>query len=473
MAEFFHGVRVAEAATEVQAKPSLPTSLTLFIGTAPIGPVNEPVRLKSRAQAAAMFGFSTDYRSYTLHEVIEGHFGINQASDAIFVNVMDPTKHNKEHTATINLLKNRTKTAILYPLLGSVSLLQGGTELVRGTDFVPSIDTDGFLIIDVPNGSSITLPANGLTIACSLPDIDTVQPADVKGSVDPTTGKRTGLAILDIIMAAIGVAPTIICAPKFSTQTEIVDAMTAAAKKIDTVYKAIVLFDYNTTALRTAADVIAQKTITDESAYGAYPKALRAGRQYHLSTLVAGVIGQMDADNGGAPTASPSNRTINIDKLVLQDGTNIFMDYMTANALNANGITTVLRMSSSFRLWGNRTSAYPSSPDIKDNMLASKRTMYWINNTLIANTISRVDGQVSPRFIEQIISETNIWLNGLTSAGAILGGSCTFAREDNPDADLLSGIVRFRVNVGLTPIAEDIEFTVKVDTSYLETLFSA
>ncbi|MDG0871029.1 hypothetical protein L5D93_00195 [Paenibacillus thiaminolyticus] len=98
MAEFFHGSRVREKATPVTGSTTYSTSLPVFFffGTAPMGPVNEPVRVSSKAEAAAVFGYSTDFESYTIHEAMESHFTLYKQSDAIFVNVMDVKKAKKE-----------------------------------------------------------------------------------------------------------------------------------------------------------------------------------------------------------------------------------------------------------------------------------------------------------------------------------------------------------------------------------------
>lgn len=109
---------------------------------------------------------------------------------------------------------------------------------------------------------------------------------------------------------------------------------------------------------------------------------------------------------------------------------------------------------------------------MKDNMLASKRTMYWINNFVITDTFQDVDRQVNRNFIQMIIDKISMKFNGLVSAGAILGGRIEYDPAENPEEDLMNGIVRFKLFVGLTPIAENIEFTLQFDTNYLKALAS-
>ncbi|WP_241735087.1 phage tail sheath family protein [Paenibacillus alvei] len=466
MADFFHGSRVREKVTPVTGT-TVSTSLPVFFGTAPKGPVNEPVRLSSKAEAKAIFGYSIDFDSYTLHEAMESHFTLYKQRDAIFVNVMDMTKAKKSNTATIDLSKPETETAILYPILESVSL-KDQADLAKGKDYEASLNDDGYLVITIPSGSSVKLPATGLTLTCDMPDVSKVKSTDIIGVATDDT--RTGLELLDIMMPLLGDVPKLVLAPKFSTDPTVADAMASKAQNINGIFKAITLIDIDTNAAKTITAAIEGKKANDPGTYVCWPKVVRNGLQYHMSTHVAGIIGQMDTANGGIPTASPSNRQMVADGCVLADGKTVLLGIDQANKLNEQGIATAMRFVNGFVLWGNRTSAFPANKDMKDNMLASKRTMYWINNFVITDTFEDVDRQVNRNFIQMIVDKIGIKFNGLVSAGAILGGRIEYDPTENPESALLNGIIRFKIFVGLTPIAEDIEFTLQFDTNYLKAL---
>ncbi|TDL57845.1 phage tail protein [Paenibacillus dendritiformis] len=466
MAEFFHGSRVREKATPVTGTTAN-TSLPVFFGTAPKGPVNEPVRVSSKAEAAAIFGYSTDFESYTIHEAIESQFTLYKQRDAIFVNVMDVKKAKKSNTATIDLSKPVTETSILYPILDSVTLT-GVPDIVKGKDYEATLNNEGYLVITIPADSAIKLPATKLSLTCDMPDTSKVKPSDIIGGIQGDT--RTGLELLDAMMPLLGDVPKLVLAPKFSADPAVADAMAAKAQSINGIFKAVSLVDIDTTTAKTIAAAIDGKKANDPGTYVCWPKVVRSGLQYHMSTHVAGIIGQMDGDNGGIPTASPSNRQMVADGCVLADGTPMLLGFEQANKLNAQGITTAMRFVNGFVLWGNRTSAFPTNKDMKDNMLASKRTMYWINNFVITDTFQDVDRQVNRNFIQMIIDKISLKFNGLVSAGAILGGRIEYDPGENPEEDLMNGIVRFKLFVGLTPIAEAIEFTLQFDTNYLKAL---
>ncbi|MEB9893151.1 phage tail sheath subtilisin-like domain-containing protein, partial [Bacillus cereus] len=350
MAEFFHGSRVREKATPVTGTTAN-TSLPVFFGTAPIGSVNEPVRVSSKAEAAAIFGYSTDFESYTLHEAMESHFTLYKQREAILVNVMDVSEAKKSNTATIDLSKSVTETSILYPILESVTL-KGAAELEKGKDYEVELDNEGYLVITIPEGSAVKLPATGLTLTCDMPDVSKVKPADIIGGIQGDT--RTGLELLDAMMPLLGDIPKLVLAPKFSADPTVADAMAAKAQGINGIFKAVTLVDIDTTAAKTIAAAIDGKKANDPGVYVCWPKVVRNGLQYHMSTHVAGIIGQMDSDNGGIPTASPSNRQMVADGCVLADGTPMLLGFEQANKLNAQGIATAMRFVNGFVLWGNR-----------------------------------------------------------------------------------------------------------------------
>ena len=79
-----------------------------------------------------------------------------------------------------------------------------------------------------------------------------------------------------------------------------------------------------------------------------------------------------DASNDNVPSLYLSNKLANIDKAVLQDGTEVSMDREQANTLNAAGVVTLVS-EGTWRAWGNNTSAYPGTKDLKDRWIALKQ----------------------------------------------------------------------------------------------------
>ena len=149
----------------------------------------------------------------------------------------------------------------------------------------------------------------------------------------------------------------------------------------------------------------------------------------------------------------------------------LHLSYAHATTLNSQGIVTALNFNG-FRLFGNRTATYPTSDDPKDSFIPCRRMMNFVANTLCINYFSRIDNPMNKRLVSTIIDEVNLFLNGLTNQGVILGGRVAFLEEDNSVTDLADGRMVFRIYLGLVTPAESITFRLAVDVNYFSTLLS-
>lgn len=181
-----------------------------------------------------------------------------------------------------------------------------------------------------------------------------------------------------------------------------------------------------------------------------------------------------DAAHDDVPYWSPSNQSLQCDGAVSgADGSEkeIFLDTSNAAYLNGQGIVTVLNFIGGWKAWGNRTTAYTSVTDPKDVFIPIRRMFNWVNNTLITSFWQKVDDPTNKRLITTIVESANVWLNGLTARGFILGGRVEFREDENPMTDLMDGIIRYHVFYTPPSPALDIEFIQEYDPDYLSTLF--
>lgn len=95
----------------------------------------------------------------------------------------------------------------------------------------------------------------------------------------------------------------------------------------------------------------------------------------------------------------------------------------------------------------------------------------WVGNTLITTFWSKIDDPANKRLIHSIVDSANIWLNGLTAKGALLGGRVEFREADNTVTDLMAGILYFHVFMTPPAAAREIEFVQEYDPDYISTLF--
>ena len=271
-----------------------------------------------------------------------------------------------------------------------------------------------------------------------------------------------GLNTVDKVFPKYGVVIGTIVIPKFSKDPAVANYMIAKAQLISGHFKAMAYIDANGNTL---SEIVSFKQNFSSPHAVIFAPEVKGGNEVQgLALHAAGLTAFVDYKNGGVPYESPSNKELRID------APTVFFDPSEANYLNSQGITTVNRFISGFKLWGNRTSAYPENTDIKDTFIPNRRMANWLENNLILNTWQKVDDPMNKRLIETVVDTWNIFLQGLTKRGFLLGAKVYFTEEDNPETEVAMGIIRFRINYLSPPPAERIEFILTVDLSYFKNL---
>lgn len=361
-------------------------------------------------------------------------------------------------------------------VISTVKVESGGTKKVTlesDVDYNAARDSDGALIVTLVDASKVVND----TVEIKYREVDPskVTTFDLIGGVDTMTGEVTGLELIEAIYPRLGVLPGIIIAPKYSTNSAVASVMKAKAKLINEVFKATAIVDLDTETAASytqASELKNNSNMIDTALFVTYPKVALDGVQYHLSTQMASLMNRVDGNHSGIPYYSPSNNNLQCDSTVRKDGSEMWLGLPQANYLNGNGIITAINFAGGWKLWGNRTSAYPTNPDVKDNFIPIRRMFNYISNSLIISFWSRIDNPMNRTLVESVVTSANIWLDSLTAAGALLGGRVEFNMNDNNTADLLDGVLRFRIMMSPPPPARKIEWIQEYDVTYLETLFS-
>lgn len=101
---YLHGVYPTEK-SETAVSLSTTTQVQVVIGTAPIHmldnpseAVNKPILCESKEDCYKKIGYSTDFSKYTLCQSMFASFFKIGVAPVVFINVLDPEKHNKEVT---------------------------------------------------------------------------------------------------------------------------------------------------------------------------------------------------------------------------------------------------------------------------------------------------------------------------------------------------------------------------------------
>lgn len=469
-----HGINIREQATSVTAISAADSALPVIFGTAPVNmlenpTLNEPVLCLSYSEAVKAFGSIKDNNDYTLLQAIEILYSLYGISKAVFVNVLDKAKHKKTQSEqTYSFVKDKVELPHVGILKETVIVKADAEPATVDVDYSLAFDEYGKLIITrIPEGS--LLEEDELTIQYDYIDVSMVTADDIIGGIDAETGKKQGLEVIADIFPAYAVIPTLILAPGFSHLPGVAKVMATKTKNINSVFNAVAIADIQDSTLKVYNKVPEYKnnnSIIDADLITCFPRVTNAGSEHWMSTHLCGVIATTDSNNGGAPHVSPSNQAAKIDVLI-NNGEVVKLGLDEANYLNENGIVTALNFIGGFKIWGNRTSVYPSNTDVKDMFIPVRRVFSWIGNTLVTNFWQNVDMPINKRNIENIVNNVQFWLDSLQAEEVLNGATVTFPDELNSETELLAGKLKFKLQMASPTPAEDIEFILEYDVSLL------
>lgn len=480
-----HGVYISEVPTSVLPPVQVSAGLPVFVGRAPINLatsteyVNKPMLAYTYAEAVAALGYSDDFKNYELCEAINVMFSLFQVSPIVFINVLDPNKHKKtQPDKTVTITNGEvilTEKGILLSSL-VVKLTSAGQPLIKNTDYSAGFDDEGQVLITKLSGGSIGESQATLVTTYDYLEPSAVKNTDIIGGVDVTTGKYTGMELLNQIFPLFRLIPGQLLSPGWCQDPTVAAVMKSKVQNINGLFKAIALCDLDASA--TGADIYTEaptwkenNNYTDKMQVNCWPMVKLGDTVYHLSTQLAGVICRTDAANNDIPFFSPSNQSLQANGAVNAAGGDVVLGPDQAAYLNGQGIVTAINFIGGWKAWGNRTGIYPGGTDPKDSWIPVRRMFNWIGNTIIQTYWQKVDNPTNKRLIRTVVDSMNIWLNGMVARGALLGGRIEFISSENPTTDLMNGIVRFHVYLTPPTPAEDMEFIEEFDTTYLSSLF--
>ena len=473
-----HGVYVSEVPTSVVPMTETDAGLPVVFGTAPVHLATEPAAANrpqicySYDEAVKAFGYSSDWKKYTLCEVLYSQFSLFARGPVVLVNVLDPKKH-KKHTAdqSVTLTDGQAtiKDAVLVDTL-EVKKSDGTSSLTKGTDYEAEHDDDGNLVL--------TILAKGVTgtvnVSYDALDATAVTADDIIGGVDTDTGAYKGLECLNQVFPLTGLIPGFVLAPGWSDNPTVAAVMVAKAANINEHFRALALTDISTKEVKKysdAPDWKKQNNYTSANQVTLWPCFKLGDKVFHGSTELLGVAATVDSDNDDIPYVSPSNHSAQGNGLCLEDGTEVILGPEQANYLNGQGIVCGLNFMGGLKIWGNRTGCFPSTTDPKDAFIPIRRMFNWVYGKVVTTFWSQVDGPVTKRLIQTVADSVNIWLNGLTAIGVILGGRVEFLSDENPTTDLEDGIVRFHIYLTPPPAGREIDMVLEYDVNYIQNLF--
>lgn len=480
-----HGIYTSEQATSLVSMTQTDSGLIVALGTAPVhlantpADANTPLLCYTYKEAVAALGYSDDWKKYTLCEMMKTHFALFNMAPIVFINVLDKSKnaHITEQTKSFDIVDGVVTVTdpILLDTLKVKASADAATPYKLDTDYTAAYDEAGTVVITPIAGRGIPTEATALYLSYTMLNPDGVADADIIGGVNNTTGKTEGLELIDEIYPRFGIVPGIIVAPGRSHNTDVAAVMKAKEHNICGHFNAISICDIPTDTVKSYTQAGTWKNannFADKDCLLCWPMLTLGGQKYHMSGQLASLMNYTDSQHDDIPFYSPSNKSFQADGAVLADGTEVYLNSAQAAYLNGQGIITALNFIGGWKSWGNRTTAYPSNTDAKENFITNRRMFNWVGNTLVTTFWSKIDDPANKRLIETIVDSANIWLNGLTAKGALLGGRVEFREDENTTTELMDGILRFHVYITPPSPARDIEFVQEYDTDYISTLFA-
>jgi len=451
------------------------TSIPVYIGTAPIqmaseptAAVNKPILLKSMEEAKKHFGYSDDWKTFTLCEVMKAHFDNQYGSvgPIVLINVFDP-----ENDKTAGTIEVEFASDIAYidepVILSSIAI----TDKILDEDFSVEYAADGRILIkDLKSALAGTI-----SIEFDKMDITKVTASDIVGGLDSETEVLRGIGCVDLVNQITGQLPTILAAPGWSDVESVREALYGKAELINGSFKAVAVVDLPSDAAhRTIASIKTWKSdnsVIQENVKACWPMAKIDSTLYHLSTIAVWRMMVTDLENEG-PSKSPSNKKVPVLSLCDEDGKNIEFDKEQANKLNAVGITTAAYYGGAWKLWGPHMANFNVDAVINPDKIfdSSIRMMHYLLNMFQLRNQDKVDESMNRRLVENILQSEQIELNTLVSDGKLLSANIEFKASENTTSDMVSGDFVFSAKTTTTPVAKSIGIEVQYSTSGLSKL---
>lgn len=121
---------------------------------------------------------------------------------------------------------------------------------------------------------------------------------------------------------------------------------------------------------------------------------------------------------------------------------------------------------------GNYTACYPGNTDVKDQFIPVSRMFDFIRNTLIRTFWPKLDKPMNTALVRSLVTTCNTWLNGLTGGGYLNGARVEVLADDNSVDKILDGIITLRIYNAPPVPAQEIDFLLCFDPSYMENALS-
>lgn len=470
-ANYLHGVETIEVERGPRPVRTVKSAVIGLIGTAPIGAVNVATLTLSEKDAAA---FGPQLPGFTIPQALDAIYD-HGAGTVIVINVLDPAIHKTAVASeAITFDASTDRVTLAHGAVANLVLKSNdnATTYVKDTDYTADPVTG---VITRIKGGGIAAGAS-VKASYDYADPTKVTAADIIGAVN-AAGVRTGLKALKDTYNLFGFFAKILIAPAFCTQNSVATELIAMADQLDAVtyIDAPIGTTYaQALAGRGPAGTINFNTSSDRVRLcyphvKVYDPVLNAERLEPLSARAAGLRAKVDLDKGF--WWSSSNQEIaGVTGVERQLSAMIDDPQSEVNLLNEQGITTVFSSyGSGFRLWGNRTAAWPTVSHMR-NFENVRRTGDVINESIRYFSQQYIDMPLNQATIDALVESVNGYGRKLIGDGALLGFKAWFDPARNGETELANGHLLISYKYTVPPPLERLTFETEITSEYLLTL---
>lgn len=474
MSEYLHGAYGDTSAQGFRVAAAANGAM-VCVGTAPVhtieggaANVNVPKLVNNIAEAKKLFGYSDDWASFTLCEVMHHFLETKAIGPLVLINVLDPDEHKETTGGTASLTPVNNRVTIVnagLAVLDSVVVKKGDDTLVKGTDYSISYNQakETITINGLSDGS---LGTGALTITYDIAKPDAVEAEDVIGSTDGA-GTNTGLYAIRNVNQLTGVIPSYIMCPGFSSVPSVHEAMYLNSKKINGHWDAWMFVDLPLTSSGTPLTMDTVVTYKNANGYNKenetvyFPMATGTdGKNYHIAVLAAANFMELLSENEGIPYHSASNTPAPIvESLYLTDANvgKVYDDQIINEKLNKNGIASASFVGGRWAIWGAHSADYNQEDGDAVNISETNRMMlYYISNDFQLRRPQNVDKPMTANDLKSIVAEEQARLDGLKAMGALLYGEVFLSAEAIEKSDIYKGDYVFEFRVTTVPLAKSL-----------------
>ncbi|QUC05838.1 phage tail sheath subtilisin-like domain-containing protein [Aggregatibacter sp. oral taxon 513] len=402
---FHHGTETKRENGGSVAVSTVDGAIIGIVGTAPIGAVNE-LTVCQTTKDFSKFGVILN-KGFTLPDAFD--ILARYASGKVYVvNVLDPTKHKTNVTdETLTQDSNTLRAQTAHAGLLNLTLVSDRT-LTEGNDYTVDLQT-GEIILKAKH--------SGLKATYDYADPSKVTEEDIKGGIDSVSGKRKGFELLRDGFNLYGADAKILICPEFDKTASCAAALGTLADQLHA--KAYIQLPKGTSLSKAIQGRGPMGTInasaSNENVRHFYPYAIGSSNELEsLATHAAGLRMKVDVEHGY--WFSSSNRELaGVIGMEVPLTARVDDKQSETNQLNAVGITTIFNsFGTGFRLWGNRSSNFPTVTHISNFEVAS-RTGDIIDESIRQAELQFIDLPIDDALIDSFIETIDTFMRSQKS----------------------------------------------------------